>query len=77
MVLDDSTLTARPLCDCGFRGGSWNRDGVILLAPPRTFARASGVYRPRRYRVAVTKVDASRGEQDVLLPSCRTDAGFS
>jgi Tol biopolymer transport system component len=67
MVLDDATLTARPLCDCRFRGGSWNRDGVILLGSAQNIRE--GIWRVSagdRTRVAVTKVDGPQGEQDTL-----------
>jgi Tol biopolymer transport system component len=74
-VFDVSAGTARPLCDCRYVGGSWNREGVILLGG---FGNESGGIRRLsvgdRTQVPITKVDASRGEQDtwpVFLPDGR------
>lgn len=65
----------RALCDCRYVGGTWNRDGTILLG---AFGNArAGILRVSvdgRTPVEVTTVDASRGEQDtwpVFLPDGR------
>jgi len=68
-VFDVSTGTARPLCDCRYVGGSWNRDGVILLGGfgNEPGGIPGGIRRLSvgdRTPVAITKVDASRGGQD-------------
>jgi eukaryotic-like serine/threonine-protein kinase len=72
-VFDLTAGAARPLCNCRWVGGSWNRDGTILLGGlPR-----SGISRLEpgdRTPVAATTVDASRGGQDVwpvFLPDGR------
>jgi Tol biopolymer transport system component len=74
-VFDVVTGTTRELCACRFRGGSWNRDGVILLGsspanaqPIRRASLDGGT------PVALTKVDSSIGEQDswpVFMPDAR------
>jgi Tol biopolymer transport system component len=74
-VVDASTGSTTPLCDCRFVGGSWNSDGVILLGSrpnaPEGLRRLSvGEGAP----VAVTSVDSSGGERDawpVFLPDGR------
>ena len=73
-VFDVSAGTTRPLCDCRYLGGTWNRDGVILVGA--SGIGADGIRRLSvggRAPVAVTKVDAP-GEQDtwpVFLPDGR------
>ena len=73
-VFDLVTGTARPLCDCRWVGGSWNRDGTILVGGFGVREGISRLSAGDRTRVAVTTVDASRGEQDtwpVFLPDGR------
>ena len=69
------TGTTRELCACRFRGGSWNRDGVILLgSSPAGSQPIRRVSLDDRAPVAVTKTDSSSGEQDswpVFLPDGR------
>ena len=74
-VFDVSTGTVRPLCDCRYVGGSWNQEGTVLIGSsgnvPQGIRRLS---QGDRSPVAVTTVDASRGEQDtwpVFLPDGR------
>ncbi len=66
-VFDVSSGTARTLCDCRFAGGSWNREGVILLGAfgnaREGISRLSG---SDRTPVPVTTVDASKGEHDTF-----------
>jgi len=74
-VFDVVTATTRQLCSCRFRGGSWNRDGVILLGGSP--ARSEPIYRvsfTATTPVAMTKVDVSAGEQDswpIFMPDGR------
>jgi Tol biopolymer transport system component len=75
LIVDAATGASRPLCDCRFVGGSWNHDGVILIG---SFANARGAIRrvsiSDRTPVAVTTVDAAKGEQDswpLFLPDGR------
>ena len=74
-VFDTATATAQPLCDCRFRGGSWNREGVILLgATPANREPIRRLSMADRTPVAVTTVDQALGEQDVapvFLPDGR------
>jgi Tol biopolymer transport system component len=71
-VFDAFTGVKRELCDCGYVGGSWNRDGTILLG-----ASGVGIVRTSpddRTGVAATEVDAQKGERDtwpVFLPDGR------
>jgi Tol biopolymer transport system component len=74
-LIDVASATSRLLCQCRFQGGSWNRDGVILLGSPAQInegirrVSASG-----RDQAMATKVDASRGERDsfpAFLPDGR------
>jgi Tol biopolymer transport system component len=74
-VFDVLTGVARVLCECRYVGGSWNRDGTILLG---TFGNAqTGILRLSvgdREAVAATHVDTSKGERDtwpVFLPDGR------
>ena len=70
-VVDVSNGVARHLCDCRFTGGSWNRNGVILLG---SAGGAEGIRRVSLNDftpVQITTVDASRGDHDgwpVFLP---------
>jgi Tol biopolymer transport system component len=75
-VFDIAGATVRALCDCRYVGGSWNRDGTILLGAfstgvPRGIRRlAPGDRNPTEITVA----DASRGEVDTwptFLPDGR------
>jgi Tol biopolymer transport system component len=74
-VFDLSTGATRALCECRFAGGSWNRDGIILLGAA-SFAQ-EGIWRlsaTDRTPVSITTIDQSRGEQDawpVFLPDGR------
>jgi dipeptidyl aminopeptidase/acylaminoacyl peptidase len=74
-VFDVQAGTTRPLCDCRYVGGSWNRDGAIVLGGDGN-AR-SGISRlvtSDRTLAALTRPDVSRGEQDtspVFLPDGR------
>jgi eukaryotic-like serine/threonine-protein kinase len=73
-VFDLSTGTSRPLCDCSYVGGSWNRDGTILLGGFDSRAGISRVSANDRTPVAVTTVAASADERDtwpVFLPDGR------
>ncbi|MGE3841775.1 MAG: protein kinase [Vicinamibacterales bacterium] len=74
-VLDLPTGTTRELCTCRFRGGSWNRDGTLLLASAANrFEPIRRVSLQDRTLVDVTIVDVSKGEQDespVFLPDGR------
>ena len=74
-VFDVSAGTVRPLCDCRYVGGSWNQEGAMLIGSsgnaPQGIRRLS---QGDRSPVAVTTVDASRGEQDAwpaFLPDGR------
>ena len=71
-VFDLITATTRPLCACRFRGGTWNRDGVILLgSSPNGSDPIQRVSLEDSVPVAVTTVDATAGEVDtepVFLP---------
>jgi Tol biopolymer transport system component len=74
-VFDIVTGTTRELCACRFRGGSWNRDGVILLgSSPAAAQPVRRISLGNVVPVAVTTIDSSTGEQDawpVFLPDGR------
>jgi Tol biopolymer transport system component len=73
-VVEVATGTSRPLCDCRFFGGSWNRDGVILLGSDRNVQGIRRLSVNESTPVEITTVDTDRGEQDawpVLLPDGR------
>ena len=73
-VFDLVAGTTRRLCDCRWIGGSWNRDGTILLGG---FGAGRGISRLSpgdRDPIAITKVDESRGQSDAwpaFLPDGR------
>ena len=73
-VFDVHAGTARPLCGCRYVGGSWSRDGTILLGG---FGLRDGISRllpGEGTPVGITKIDASRAERDtfpVFLPDGR------
>jgi Tol biopolymer transport system component len=74
-IFDLSAGTTRSLCACAYVGGTWGRDGTILLgAFGNSLAGISRVSTRDATPVAVTTVDASKREQDtwpVLLPDGR------
>jgi Tol biopolymer transport system component len=66
-VFDVVTATTRELCVCRFRGGSWSRDGVILLgSSPADAQPIRRVSLDDRTPVPVTTVESANGEQDTL-----------
>jgi Tol biopolymer transport system component len=69
------TGTTRELCTCRFRGGSWSRDGVILLGSSPAGAQPIRRLSPDDPTpVEVTKGNSSAGDQDtwpVFLPDGR------
>ena len=77
--LDIAGGSAQTLCDApSGRGGSWNKDGVIIFTPEATLGPGRGLYRvsasggtPSR----ISEPDTSRGEQShrwpVFLPDGR------
>jgi serine/threonine protein kinase len=71
-----STGTTQDLCGCRFRGGTWNKDGVILLG---AFGAANEPIRrlslDSRTPVPITTIDTAKGEQDTspqFLPDGRS-----
>ena len=73
-VLDIASGATRPLCDCRWIGGSWGRDGTILLGG---FGDNLGILRlspGQNAPVQLTAGDPERGERDaypVALPDGR------
>ena len=73
-LFDVSAGTVRSLCECRYVGGSWNHDGTILLGGLGAGDGVSRLSPGERQPVAITKPDASAGEQDtwpVFLPDGR------
>jgi Tol biopolymer transport system component len=72
LVLDLVTGTTRELCLCRFQGGSWNRDGVILLgssaADPGPIRRVS---LDDRTTAAVTSPNGEMDTAPAFLPDGR------
>jgi Tol biopolymer transport system component len=72
LVLDLVTGTTRELCLCRFQGGSWNRDGVILLgssaADPGPIRRVS---LDDRTTAAVTSPNGAMDSAPAFLPDGR------
>ncbi len=74
-VFDLATGAARSLCACRYIGGTWNREGTILIgAFGDAFVGISRLSTRESKPVPVTTVDASKREQDtwpVFLPDGR------
>jgi serine/threonine-protein kinase len=74
-VFDATTGATRTLCECRFVGGTWNRDGVILLGAAGNVAEGIRRLSPGdRIPIPVTTVGVSQGESDrwpVFLPDGR------
>jgi len=70
--LDVAGGSAQTLCDApSGRGGTWNKDGVIIFTPEATLGPGRGLYRVSSSGGATTRIsdpDTSRGEQSHRWP---------
>jgi len=70
--LDVAEGSVQTLCDASSgRGGTWNKDGVIVFTPEATLGPGRGLYRVSASGgtpIRITDPDTSRGEQSLRWP---------